>query len=77
MTVQQKVYTTGVACDSPKCAAEVGGEQLPYWEGWDHYLDLAVARGWSVWAGRNQRHYCPSHGPSKGSKMRLVRGGAV
>jgi len=77
MTVKQITYTTGVTCDNPSCKAEVTGEELPSFQGWDHYVDVAVARGWSVWRGRNQRHYCPVHWPSKGHKMQLLKGGAV
>jgi hypothetical protein len=77
MTVKEIRHTTGVACDKPGCTAEVGGEPLPFWEGWEHYDALAVARGWTIWVGRSQRHYCPDHWPAKGTKMRLSKGGAL
>jgi hypothetical protein len=77
MTVQQITYTTGVACDKPTCTAKVTGKQMPSLEGKRHYVDVAVARGWSVWRGRNQRHYCPDHWPSKGHTMQLLKGGAI
>jgi hypothetical protein len=77
MTVMTTTYTTGVACDKPKCTAKVTGKRLPYWEGWKHYDALAVAQGWTIWVGRSQRHYCPDHGPANGTKMRLSKGGAL
>jgi hypothetical protein len=80
MTVKKKTYTTGVACDKPGCTAQIGGEERSNFEGQDYYLDLAESQGWTFWVGRNQRHYCPDHGPSKGHTMRPLvryrRGGA-
>lgn len=63
-----------VTCD--RCGLE---EEGPVQHGYapPHELanQLADKRGWRVYAGRGgRRHYCPACSPSKGHRMRLVRG---
>ena len=40
------------------------------------FTDSLVVEGWTCWAGRQRRHYCPEHGPKAGHKMHLVWGDA-
>jgi hypothetical protein len=65
---------SGVTCDRPQCEVRFTGPELPHFEGLAYYQREAVAAGWSRWAGRDRRWYCPDHGPSKGHKMHLVAG---
>lgn len=69
-----KTTCSGVRCDRRSCTEEIRGEEKPSFEGVRFYERLAVERGWTFWAGRGRRMYCPSHGPTKGHKMWLVAG---
>lgn len=75
MTEQNRVVSSYavVTCDS--CGSEEVG---PVRDGYasPHELadQLADIRGWRVYVGRERRNYCPACGPSRGHRMRLVRG---
>ena len=70
MSIYEHHYTSGVGCDATGCGAEVKGAMVSRF---DHrYARIAVSQGWTFWAGRSLRVYCPAHGPSRGSTMRDV-----
>lgn len=72
MAYRTKILTLAVWCDKPSCQRSM---KVPNPE-WAPYSDQFRAwfrtTGWSLWVSRGQRHYCPDHGPSSGSKMRKV-----
>lgn len=41
-------------------------------DGMRYYRALAQSRGWTFWAGRTSRIFCPDHDPKPGHKMRLM-----
>lgn len=62
-----------VTCDS--CGLEeVGPLRNGYAPPHELANQLADNHGWRVYAGRDRRNYCPECGPSRGHRMRLVRG---
>lgn len=73
MTQLEAHYLSGYACDKPGCTDFIRGDELPYWEGREHYWALAKALGWTMWTGRSQRTYCSAHLPAPGHKMRQVK----
>lgn len=72
--IHEQHYTDGVSCDATDCKATIRGDQLKSWPGRRHYQDQATAKGWTYWAGRTNREYCPDHGPQPGHKMRPIAG---
>jgi hypothetical protein len=73
MSALKAIYVYGYFCDQPHCEATVEGERRTFWEGLQTYWAHAEALGWTKWAGRSQRTYCPKHGPGKNTKMHQVR----
>lgn len=63
--------TKGVRCDGKGCDAEVSGPAVS-----DNrvYRQQAVALGWTLWAARGTRAYCPEHGPQPGHRMSELTG---
>lgn len=72
MSALEGMTLRGYSCDGHHCPNHISGETMPYFEGVDHYRALARAAGWTFWASRSLRSYCPYHGPSKGTKLREV-----
>lgn len=64
----------GVFCDVPECDESITGPEKNFSPGIDEYRDQAVRMGWTIWASRSTRYYCPSHGPRPGHRMRLIAG---
>lgn len=66
---------TGMSCDTRGCTASKITEPLAlYGVDRDEFVAEAVAEGWTIWAGRTRRTYCPAHQPKGKHKMRLVSG---
>lgn len=64
---------TGLSCDATGCAVERRTDPLPtYTAEVPHFMAEATAEGWTIWAGRSRRVYCPAHGPKPGHQMRDV-----
>lgn len=72
--IHEQQYTDGVSCDGTNCTTTIRGEQMSIWRGYEYYRGIAVAAGWTYWAGRTNRQYGPCHQPVKGHKMRLIAG---
>jgi len=75
MTYLEAHYVYGYGCDKPRCEATVEGPELRFCKGLTEYWAEAESKGWTKWAGRSQRHYCPDHFPSpgKGSRMHQIK----
>jgi hypothetical protein len=71
----EHLLVSGVRCDARGCTAEITGEPLPSYTGAQHYQALAEAAGWSYYAGRSRRTYCPDHQPSPGHRMHRISPG--
>lgn len=56
----------GVRCNG--CSAEHRGPIRLEGVG-NPYTAEAIAAGWTAWASRGRRHYCPSCAPKPGHKM--------
>lgn len=66
-------YVIEVSCDATACPARLGINPDCQWYEWSpDYKRVLRDTGWSVWAGRGLRHYCPHHRPLQGHKMREV-----
>jgi hypothetical protein len=59
-------YYAGMRCDSNGCRKEITG---PETHDQEVYVRMALDAGWTIWAGRSRRTYCPEHGPRPGHKM--------
>jgi hypothetical protein len=58
----------GWHCDKVTCSRQLTiNPRSPY--DFAALQAILADNGWSCWVGRNQRFYCPDHGPSKGHKM--------
>lgn len=69
---------TGLSCDTRQCdARKDSADPIPwsvYCTARNQFVNEAVAEGWTIWAGRTRRVYCPAHKPQQGHKMWLVSG---
>lgn len=70
MSEHERSLLLGVRCDKPGCAAYLEIPD-PDWRTYSaEFPEFLREHGWTRWVGRSQRHYCPSHGPAAGTKMR-------
>jgi hypothetical protein len=74
MTYREERTIDGLCCDAPGCERIFNMPCLPSFDAYDYIREYASKDGWSCWAGRGQRHYCPVHSPKPGHKMRAVWG---
>lgn len=66
-------YIVGVKCDATGCDASLNISPSCEWFVWSKdYHDMLRGSGWTEWAGRGRRQYCPDHGPKDGHSMRQV-----
>jgi hypothetical protein len=59
---------TGLSCDATGCTAERRTDPLPS-RAEDNFSYQARLEGWTIWAARYRRVYCPIHEPQPGHKM--------
>lgn len=71
MSFREVHQVYGIRCDKGGCDAVLTGAEMPLFEGYEYYEELAVKEGWSIWVSRTRRAYCPKHGPSKSARMWL------
>lgn len=66
---------TRLSCDAYGCLKVIEAEAPNEW-GPHGSRELvkgqALAAGWSAWASRSTRHYCGTHSPRPGHKMRRL-----
>lgn len=72
MSTLEGMTIRGYSCDGNRCTERVEGDAMPWRDGVHHYQAVARAAGWTFWASRSLRSYCPDHRPSKASSMREV-----
>ncbi len=73
MAYIEHVTLLGVACDTRGCEAEFAARRHKnVFAARDLTRDAARKVGWTFWAGRSLRTYCPAHGPRPGHRMREV-----
>jgi hypothetical protein len=64
---------TGLSCDKANCTTRKTTDPLPTWSSRrEEFEAQAASEGWTIWAGRTRRVYCPAHKPQDGHRMRLV-----
>jgi hypothetical protein len=64
-----------VGCDKRGCPAndhEAYDPDKPMEEACRNLYGRLIRHGWTFWASRELRVFCPEHGPSRGSQMRNV-----
>lgn len=65
-------YFIGIRCDARGCGLELEAPESSSWKAEAAFWRKAVALGWTAWASRSRRCYCPNHKPSQGHRMRDV-----
>lgn len=66
-----------LTCDASGCSARVTSPRIDYTKAGVNievaiFYDVAASQGWTFWAGRSLRTYCPDHGPRPGHSMHEV-----
>lgn len=71
-TIHVPQHIQRIDCDASGCCAQIVPPRTD-WYVWSKALkEWFATTGWTAWAGRSNRHYCPKHGPRTGHKMRPV-----
>ena len=75
MTWHTRTFVDAFTCDATGCEDTITFPNVatPLHPGYDMRAEIAHRAGWTTWSGRQcTRHYCPSHGPKPGHKMRRL-----